>query len=495
MMKYILLLLIPLFLGQLLMAQTWEGDYLIETQEQVDNFTEDCGCDIINGNLTIGNGEDYFYIDNLLGLSNLTTVTGHFHMGKCDLVDNMEGLNNLTTVGGGFSLIDNYQLVNLDGLNSLTTVGSLTIQNHLNLQNIDDLEALTTIEQDLIIRDNIYLESLDGLSNVTEIGRDVFFINNDGVSSLDGFSEITELRDVVIERNNGLLSMDAFSDLTEVRDFRLYKNKALLTINGLSNLEIVNRELEIAINYSLEISPLVGITYIGGDISLISIYNVSSLEVFSQIEEIHGNFNLSSMFGLESLSALSNLKSIAGFFQLYGTYSLSNLNGLENLTSIGDGLFIRYNTSLMDIEALYNIASIGGEVKILQNYDLIHCCVIKCWTENDVTSVPMNINYNHPDCNYYESISANCSSNECVVSNAPISDYSMQYYPNPVKNRIHFSADEQEYIVKLFSLDGHLIEVSTTKKIVDVSDLESGIYLLSIYQDGVLLMTEKVMKM
>jgi len=57
-------------------AQVWEGDYLIESQNDIDVFPTACNCTEITGNLTIEEGF-FSYINHLDGLTQLTSVGGN----------------------------------------------------------------------------------------------------------------------------------------------------------------------------------------------------------------------------------------------------------------------------------------------------------------------------------------------------------------------------------------------------------------------------------
>ena len=59
-------------------------------------------------------------------------------------------------------------------------------------------------------------------------------------------------------------------------------------------------------------------------------------------------------------------------------------------------------------------------------------------------------------------------------------------YPNPVKNELHFSGISSKKTIKIFSVYGSLlekIEVSETKKSIDLKNYKTGVYLVQVYNE------------
>lgn len=59
-------------------------------------------------------------------------------------------------------------------------------------------------------------------------------------------------------------------------------------------------------------------------------------------------------------------------------------------------------------------------------------------------------------------------------------------YPNPVDNNLHFKSDFEIIKIKIFALDGKLIDsnLSFSGNQIDFSNIKSGIYFLEFEQDG-----------
>jgi hypothetical protein len=111
----------------------------LSTQAQVDSFPSTYGCTSVSGTLTVM-GED---ITNLNGLHQLTSVS-RFEITSTG-VANLTGLENLQSVGS-FEVNSNQSLNDLTGLSSLTTVtGFFFISANLNMQSLHGLEALRNV--------------------------------------------------------------------------------------------------------------------------------------------------------------------------------------------------------------------------------------------------------------------------------------------------------------------------------------------------------------
>jgi hypothetical protein len=116
-----LLLLIPLWLlvAQVLHAQCPQFSNFLNTQAKVDDFVADySNCPNIPASLTIfGSG-----ITDISGLSFINSVGGDFQI-KSTTLQNLSGLENLTSTTGSLILSDNTNLEDLSDLEGVTTVG------------------------------------------------------------------------------------------------------------------------------------------------------------------------------------------------------------------------------------------------------------------------------------------------------------------------------------------------------------------------------------
>ena len=218
------------------------GDMLLGSQAEVDNFPN---CTVIEGNLTIrpvpGSSGSSSDINDLSPLSSLTRVTGNIIIEDNDLLLNLNGLenlgscnalyigrngylNNIQALSGlngkllDLFIFENPLLQSLNGLNGITVVkNSVILDSNTDLQNLDGLSNLTTIEEgQLILNGNTSLTSIEGLGNLTEIGQDLIITNCDALEHLDGLQNINSLRVFHLGFNDVLQDVSAMAALTNV---------------------------------------------------------------------------------------------------------------------------------------------------------------------------------------------------------------------------------------------------------------------------------------
>ncbi|MBS4040230.1 MAG: T9SS type A sorting domain-containing protein [Flavobacteriales bacterium] len=105
---------------------------------------------------------------------------------------------------------------------------------------------------------------------------------------------------------------------------------------------------------------------------------------------------------------------------------------------------------------------------------------------NDFTFTITDVN------NYKKLIFVNPQGNSAIYNNVNLNVQSsnivdkLTTYPNPVENILHFKSDFEISKIKIFALDGKLIDsnLSFSGNQIDFSNLKSGIYFLEFEQDG-----------
>lgn len=72
-------------------------------------------------------------------------------------------------------------------------------------------------------------------------------------------------------------------------------------------------------------------------------------------------------------------------------------------------------------------------------------------------------------------------------------EYDFTMYPNPTNNFLNIRTDiEGDADIQITDLNGRIVTISNTSSIIDVSNFDSGIYLVSLISDGVSLKTKKL---
>src|SRR5690554_4725841 len=125
--KNTIIVLIASFLSLLITeksnAQCPPNGLELYTQSDVDDFaTQYPNCTEVPIIYISSAGQSSFEaINNLDGLSNLTSVEGDFNIISTNIT-NLNGLSNLISVGGNFGLFNNNSLSNIEGLGDLIIV-------------------------------------------------------------------------------------------------------------------------------------------------------------------------------------------------------------------------------------------------------------------------------------------------------------------------------------------------------------------------------------
>jgi len=157
------------------------GNVTFLTQAEVNAFVAQYpNCTEINGLLTINGGN----INNLSGLSNITSITNGLTISQCNTLASLNGLQNITTINGNISITNNPLLVNLTGLNSLTslnnnssgTLGNIFMNNNSSLTSLDGLQNLTNLTKDNLAntRTGFAIYNCNSLTDISALGN----INN-----------------------------------------------------------------------------------------------------------------------------------------------------------------------------------------------------------------------------------------------------------------------------------------------------------------------------
>ena len=167
-MKKLCILLITMLLIKCGISQTCLPQGItFSMQTQIDNFqTNYPNCSQIEGDVFIGNyyGGD---INNLNGLSVLTSIGGYLHIQYNTGLTSLAGLHNLTSIGDYLHIESYWDLPNLTGLDNLTSIGgSLFINDCIGLTSLTGLNSLTSIGGYITIRYCNALTSLSGLDNI-----------------------------------------------------------------------------------------------------------------------------------------------------------------------------------------------------------------------------------------------------------------------------------------------------------------------------------------
>ena len=275
-----------------------EGDIILSTQEEVDNFVSNYGCEIITGDLIVGNAPwpESSDINNVEGLSMITSVTGDLTIRRNDSLTSLEGLENVTTVGGELVIGYNNGLVSLQGLANLSSIGI-----------------------GFIIIDNDGLTSLAGIPNLTTIDGYIEIAYNGAITSLEGLENLTYVGKLNIDVNHDLISLEGLDNLTyTLSTVHISENNALTSLNGLEGLTTIGGTLIIADNPELlHVEGLQNLTSIGNTLFVAYCDTLTTIEGFQNLTSV-GKFDIFENPNLDMCCSTLNFVASAGSMYLAG---------------------------------------------------------------------------------------------------------------------------------------------------------------------------------
>ncbi len=173
----LLLTLLVLISYTITQAQVWEGDYLINDDDDLVAFPTLCNCNEITGDLSIINNIFSESLQSLFNLDSLFVVGGNLTI-NCQDIESISSLSSLTYVGGDLT-IDYGELLNFEGLESLSYIGgNLYLRHHQDATSLEGFGPSLVIGGNVYISDNEFLENIDALINVIEIQGDSLIIED-----------------------------------------------------------------------------------------------------------------------------------------------------------------------------------------------------------------------------------------------------------------------------------------------------------------------------
>ncbi len=284
------------------------------TQGAIDNFAVNFpDCSTIAGELTIEEASPGA-IENLQGLSAITSIGEALVINQNTALGSLEGLNNLTAVGGRFTISNNPLLADLKGLEALDTIASsLRISNNAALSTLTGLGDLHYLFQDISIENNKSLNNLRGLDSLRQIDGQVNISSNPRLTSLDGLEQLQSVNDIFQLYNNPLLqSLSALAALQSVSgDFIIDENQRLPTLQGLEGLVSVGGFLQI-VNQPI-LNNLIGLRELKEVGGLLQVFNNQLLSSLAGLDSIdHKSFNSLALISNPNLTECS-VKSICNY--------------------------------------------------------------------------------------------------------------------------------------------------------------------------------------
>lgn len=312
-----------------------------------------------------------------------------------------------------------------------------------------------------------------GITFSTQADIDNFQINYPNCTEIEG--------DVSIS-GDGITNLTGLGNLVQINgDLSIYGNDSLINLSGLNGLTIMGGDLTMSINPQLtNLLGLNGLKSIGGSIVL-NYTSLIDLSGLASLVYVGGDIQFTSNWGLTSLTGLENLSSIGGNLFIHGNSNLQSITGLMSLKSINGPLIIEWNPLLTDLSGLDSInPGTITNLAIFDNSSLSTCAIISICNYLLSPNGTVTISNNAAGCNNQEEVE-----NECELLSLPESQHpakSIIISPNPCKDLFTLDIHENDLsdaTVTIYSSLGRIVcNHKLDKKIIDVSNLNKGIYFL-----------------
>ncbi len=201
---------------------------------------------------------------------------------------------------------------------------------------------------------------------------DVFLTNYPNCTQIEG--------DVFVEGfQSNITDLSGLINITSIGgDLYISNTDQLTSLTGLENLESVQGYLKIGDNdgsqmgnYNLNsLEALSSLNFVGEDFEISHSPFLSSLLGLENLSYIGGGLSINNNNTLIDLTSLAGITSLSKHLAIYDNFYLENLNGLDNIASIGTGLHIRSNANLNTLIHLLTLSSVGGDLYIYFNGSL-----------------------------------------------------------------------------------------------------------------------------
>ena len=272
-----------------------------------------------------------------------------------------------------------------------------------------------------------------------------------------------------LEYTNSFLSSLNVSNNINLKHLDLYNDNINWSLNLSNNLALEYLDLSVNRFQYLDLSTNVNLKYLflgSNEFQDLTLENNTLLE---HLDVQHNNFTTLDVTANTQLRSINCAENNINYFSLNNNSNLmflyANNNNLTNLT-IQNG----NNSSLSGSVLFYG--NLTNKFSVLNNPNLrcifvddVNYCNTN-WLGKDTTS---NYVSNTAECNLL-------NTNENIVASK------FKLYPNPASDIIHIEADLNVDNIAIYNMFGQLV-LETTKKDINVSQLNSGTYIAKIFTE------------
>jgi hypothetical protein len=268
-------------------------------------------------------------LEDLTGLDMLASVGGELFLHQNLALDSLQALTALTAVDS-LRVQVNPSLTTLDGLEGITGAlpGNLVLSGADALVDATALSGITTVGGTLELRD-LSFSTVEFLSGITACGG-LEVGENDNLEHLDGLSALATIDgDVEIAGNLAMTRLGTLGGPTSIGGFvNIRLNFFLAQLDGLTNVETIGGELYLSNNATVNVDPLSSLTTLGGNLRIEGNADLNDLGGLDALCSVGGDtVSIASNPQLPATEAndlASRLQTMCGFM---GTVNLSDNNG------------------------------------------------------------------------------------------------------------------------------------------------------------------------
>lgn len=426
---------------------------------------------------TIGDGLSFYKNEELLrieGFNNLRKIEGNLSFMYNSKLNSLSQFEQLESIQGEFMLFL-HALENIDGFNALTLgVSNLSIRSGYNLRAVDGFDKLQEVSGDFRIWDNEFLMGLSGFNQLRILRGGLEIENNPVLKTIKGFRTINTIEGNLGLSQNALEDISGFDNLVHLGSMSIGYNTGVINLGGLNNLEGYMGDFS---TYKVRISELSGFNKLTS-IRWIRINNTSIQKFtgFEALEEIEVSFEMSYSH-INEFKGFSNLTVIGENLDININEGFERIEGFQNLKSIGDRFYLGNNKNLDYIGSLDNIEEVGSSIGIYNNPNL-STCNLKIICEFLEEDKIISFSYNKEGCSSKEEVLEQCRSGLSIEDPDLIS---LSFYPNPTSDFLNIQyPNELPEKIEVFDLSGRYIKEVESNNTIDLSSLNTGIYLIRL---------------
>jgi uncharacterized repeat protein (TIGR01451 family) len=401
-------------------AQVCTGDFVFETQSDVDQFLIDNpSCTSIYGNITITTASDLGLVDpitNLNGLQNIITIDGDLEITVTDTTLSFVGLSALIQVDGRFTingLNSPSTFLNFVGLENLNTVIELA----LNLNSPADFSVFDQLYQ--VDKIEIYMSSyiedvvvFDNAFPAVNYMSDGFYFHTSGItetefSAFNGLNSAVRIEFSYTAEPMFFTSFDAFRNLQGCVDLVLDNCSVYDFIDGFENLEMANGIHMDLYTYDSEYPSFENLFYT--DLLMVLGGSEYGVDVhFPALQMVQNELWISGSFISVTLDSLQSVGSLyIDSFNDNPNISFTAFS-FPMLESINSDLSIQF-LDIADLSIFPSLINVEGDININDCANLSDCAIAVMCERVSVDPASVILDNNAPGCNTVDEVLSACS--------------------------------------------------------------------------------------